>query len=78
MPVFRDFPEQTGPQRTDRSASNAILPWLFSGRHMRSPVSKRALSECNAIRSWGFGPGELTFVGFVESDFGASQKPVSG
>jgi hypothetical protein len=45
---------------------------------MRSPVSCRALGECNAIRSWGFGQGELTCVGILETDFGASRKPVSG
>ena len=28
---------------------------------MSSPVSRRALGECNAIRSWGLGRGELTF-----------------
>jgi hypothetical protein len=29
---------------------------------MCSPVSRRALGECNAFRSRGFGYGELTFV----------------
>jgi hypothetical protein len=45
---------------------------------MRSPVSRRALGECNAITSRGFGPSELTFVSALETEFGASHKPVSG
>jgi hypothetical protein len=44
---------------------------------MRSPVSGRALGECNAIRSRGFRHSELTFVGILESDSAASHKPVS-
>jgi hypothetical protein len=43
---------------------------------MRSPVSRRALGECNAISSRGFGHSELTFVSILETDFGASHKPV--
>jgi len=50
------------------------MSWLFSGRHIRSPASSRALGEYNAIRSWEFGHSELTCVGIVETDFGASQK----
>jgi len=69
MPVFRDIPRRTGLQRTECSASNAVLSRLFSGRHMSSPVSRRALGECNAIRSWGFGRRELTFS--------VSGKPIS-
>ena len=45
---------------------------------MRSPVPSVALGECNAIRSRGFGHSELTCVGILETDFGASHKPVSG
>ncbi len=44
---------------------------------MRSPVSRRALGECNAIKSQGFGHGKLTFVSSLETEFGASHKPVS-
>jgi len=44
---------------------------------MRSLVSRRALGECNAITSRGFGPSELTFVSALETEFGASHKPVS-
>ena len=45
---------------------------------MRSPVSWRGQGECNAIRSREFGHSELTFVAILQSDSGASQKPVSG
>jgi hypothetical protein len=45
---------------------------------MRSPVSIRALGECNAILSPGFGHSRLTFVGSFENQLRASQKPVSG
>ncbi len=51
---------------------------LFSGAHMRSPVSRRALGECNAITSRGFGRSRLTFVRTLETGFGASHNPVSG
>jgi hypothetical protein len=34
------------------------------------------LGECYAIRSRGFNYSELTFVGIMESDSGASPKPV--
>jgi hypothetical protein len=50
------------------------MTWLFSAAHMLSPVSMSALGECNAIRSLGFGHGELTFVSILESDSGASPK----
>jgi hypothetical protein len=52
MPVFRDVSSE------NRTAENGLLgiecshqSTLFSGRQMRSPVSQRALGECNAIRS---------------------------
>jgi hypothetical protein len=38
---------------------------------MGSPVSGRALGECNAITSPGFGPSGLTFVRTLETTFGA-------
>jgi hypothetical protein len=44
---------------------------------MRSPVSRRALGECNAIRSRGFSHSELTFVRILESNSGAFHKPAS-
>ena len=47
---------------------------LFSGPHMRSPVSRRALGECNAITSRGFGHSGLTFVSSLETTFRASYK----
>ena len=59
-PYFAIILGQTGRQRTDCSAANVVLSSLFSGRHMRSPVSMRALGECNAIRSWRFGHSEST------------------
>jgi hypothetical protein len=45
---------------------------------MGSPVSGRALGECNAIRSWGSSHSELTFVDVLEGDSVASHSPVSG
>jgi hypothetical protein len=45
---------------------------------MDSPVSLRALGECNAIKSRGFGHSELTSVGIFQTGFGTSRKPVSG
>ncbi|MFZ1008439.1 MAG: hypothetical protein WAN65_16475, partial [Candidatus Sulfotelmatobacter sp.] len=49
-PYFAIIPKQTGLQRTDCSAAKAVISWLFSGGHIRSPVSRSALGECNAIR----------------------------
>ena len=39
----------------ERTARHQIrsVSWLFSGRHIRSPVSSRALGECNAITRLG-------------------------
>jgi hypothetical protein len=54
-----DCRERTARQRR-RSLSR-----LFSGRHMRSPVSRRALGEYKAITSRGFGHCELTLVGIL-------------
>jgi hypothetical protein len=45
---------------------------------MRSPVSRRTLGECNAIRNRGFGHAELTFLNALETEFGGSHKPVTG
>jgi len=42
---------------------------------MDSPVSLRALGECNAIKSRGFGHGELTSVRIFETGFGTSGSP---
>src|SRR5207249_1267948 len=42
------------------------LSWFFSGGHMRSPVSGRALGECNTIRSPGFGHSGLTLSALSE------------
>jgi hypothetical protein len=44
---------------------------------MRSPVSRGALGECNAIRSWGFGPSELTSGSALETEVDVSHKRVS-
>ena len=38
------------------------LSWLLSGRHMRGPVSGRALGECNTITRRGVDLSDLTFV----------------
>jgi len=38
---------------------------------MHSPVSTRALGECNAIRCRGFGESELTFALSLNIDFSA-------
>jgi hypothetical protein len=44
---------------------------------MRSPVSRTALGECNAILISDFGRSEFDFYGELQIEFGASQKPVS-
>jgi len=44
---------------------------------MRSPVSRRALGECNAITGREFGQSGLTFVSTLEDAFGASHKGAS-
>jgi len=36
---------------------------------MRSPVSGKALGECNAITRRGFDPAELTFASALETEF---------
>jgi hypothetical protein len=59
-PHFAIIHTQTGLERRDCPVSDAVLSRLFSGRHMRSPVSSKALGECNAITSQGFGPGLTT------------------
>ena len=41
---------------------------------MSSPVSRRALGECNAIKNRGFGHCKLTFVSSLEASFGARHK----
>jgi hypothetical protein len=43
---------------------------------MDSPVSRRTAGECKAIKSRGSNHSELTFVGILKSDPGASSKPV--
>jgi hypothetical protein len=45
---------------------------------MRSPVSRRAQGECNAITRRRFDLSELTFVSALDVEFSASHKPVSG
>lgn len=44
---------------------------------MRSPVSGRAVGECSAIKTSGFGQSDLTFL-TEETVLDTSQKPVSG
>lgn len=46
--------------------------------HLRSPVSGWTLGECNAITSRRFSHSELTCVGILETDFGASRNSISG
>ena len=43
---------------------------------MHSPVSSMALGECNAITSGDSAYSRLTFVGNLETTFGASHKDV--
>jgi hypothetical protein len=49
--AFRDYSQKTGQQRTDRPTAKGALPWLFSGRHMSSPVSRREVLCHNFIRA---------------------------
>ena len=44
---------------------------------MRSPVSRCASGEGNAIKGPEFDPSELTFVSALDTEFGASPKPIS-
>jgi short chain dehydrogenase len=44
----------------DCSAAKPSLSRLFSEGQMHNPVSRSVIGECNAIRSPGFGHGELT------------------
>ena len=46
--------------------------WPFSGGHKRSPVSMRALGECNAIKDRRVGHLELTFASTFENRVGGS------
>jgi hypothetical protein len=45
---------------------------------MRSPVSRCASGKGNAIKGPEFDPSELTFVSALDTEFGASHKPVCG
>ena len=45
---------------------------------MRSPVSRCASGEGNAIKGPEFDPSELTFVSALDVEFSASHKTVSG
>src|ERR1700683_3999194 len=49
------------PDRRERTARQrwGPLSWVFSGGHIRSPVSGSPLGECNAIKSYGFGHNKL-------------------
>jgi hypothetical protein len=49
-PYSAIFHPQTGLQRTDCPSARGPPSRLFSGGHMRSPVSRRAVGECKAIR----------------------------
>ena len=71
--TIRGRPSPHKPDCRERTARHRIrsLSWLFSGRHIRSPVSSRALGECNAIRSQRFSQSRLTFVSTIDP-FGAS------
>jgi hypothetical protein len=53
-------------ERTDRQQRGSS-PGFFSGGRMCSPVSRRTLGECNAIRSQGFGHSRLTFYKHVRN-----------
>ena len=69
------------PDRRERTARDQIKVtdlWLFSGRHIRSPVSSSGLGEYNAIRSRGFRPQRVDLCGHLRTDFGVSHQPVSG
>ena len=75
MPAFRDYSPETGLQRTDCALRRPPLSGLFSGGHMRSPVSRRALGECNAITSGRFSHGELTFASTLETEVAKRPRP---
>jgi hypothetical protein len=79
MPSFRNS------SATNRTAENGLLS--SKGGHCPGFSLEGACAvrfqgghKANAMRSedWGFSHGELTFVGILESNRGASHKPVSG
>ena len=67
--ILRLLPSKTGLERTDYSAAKGTLFWLFSGGQIRSPVSRRALGECNAITCRKMGNSQLTFDRTLEPHF---------
>ena len=66
------------PDWRERTAQDEVPSTclLFSGGHMRGPVSTRASGECSAITSQGFSHSELTFVSTLEPALSASQTSV--
>jgi hypothetical protein len=63
MPVFRDY------SQANRTAENglvgseaAVFPAFLQRAIVQSGFNNR-MGECNAIRTWEFGPSKLTFVG---------------
>jgi hypothetical protein len=55
------------------STENAVEP----AGHMRSPVSRGAIGECNAITCWKLGHSELTFDSTLETGFRRCPIPPS-
>src|ERR1700722_449481 len=66
MPVFRDSSSANRNAENRLLRSKGELSRLFSGRHLRSPVSRGGLGERNAITCSGFGHGGLTFLSVQE------------
>jgi hypothetical protein len=78
MPIFSDICSTTWTGENGLLGSEGDhRPRLFSGRHMRSPVARRALGECNAITSRGFGHSGLTFICTLETAFGGFHNAVT-
>ena len=77
-PYFAIFRPQTGLERKDCPTAWGATIRVFLWRAHAQSGFNRSLGECNAIRSRGFGHSELTCVGILETDCGASHKLVSG
>jgi hypothetical protein len=72
----RSLPAKWTAEKRTLDSEGGHWSRLFSGGHIRSPVSKRASGECNAITSRGFCHSLLTFVRTLEAALGASRKDV--
>ena len=60
-PEFRDLAHKPDWEKVSHFPPQASFAALFSEGPLGSPVSRRAIGECNAITTRGFGDSGLTF-----------------